>query len=130
MAGPLLLVPVLAVPPFGVVLLLVLLAACAVNTVLVPLNGLFVQMLPNAYRARAFGIMQGGIQLTHAGAVLAAGAFAERFPVAVVIGTWSLCGLVLMGIAVTRWPGREVIREEIAHAAELNRAPSAVQARS
>ncbi|WP_424535483.1 MFS transporter [Sphaerisporangium viridialbum] len=129
-AGPLLLVPVLAVPPFGVVLLLVLLAACAVNTVLVPLNGLFVQMLPNAYRARAFGIMQGGIQLTHAGAVLAAGAFAERFPVAVVIGTWSLCGLVLMGIAVTRWPGREVIREEIAHAAELNRAPSAVQARS
>ncbi|MEU8268202.1 MFS transporter [Sphaerisporangium sp. NPDC049002] len=123
-AGPLLLVPVLVVPPFGVVLLLVLLAACAVNTVLVPLNGLFVQMLPNAYRARAFGIMQGGIQLTHAGAVLVAGAFAERFPVAIVIGTWSLCGLVIMAVAVTRWPGREVIREEIAYAAELNRVPT------
>lgn len=127
-AGPLMLVPVLAAPPFGVVLLLVLLAACAVNTVLVPLNGLFVQMLPNAYRARAFGIMQGGIQLTHAGAVLAAGAFAERFPVAIVVGTWALCGLLLMAVAVTRWPGRDVISEEIAHAADLNRVPSTVPA--
>jgi predicted MFS family arabinose efflux permease len=121
LVGPLLLVPVLAAPPFAVVFLLVVMAACAVNTVLVPLNGLFVQMLPNAFRARAFGIMQGGIQLAHAVAVLAAGAFAERFPVPVVVGAWSLCGLVLMGVAVTRWPGRDVIKEEITHAAELNR---------
>ncbi|MGW4642539.1 MFS transporter [Sphaerisporangium sp. NPDC004334] len=124
LAGPLLLVGVLAAPPFPVVLTLVLLAAAAVNTVLVPLNGLFVQMLPDAYRARAFGIMLGGIQLTHAVAVLAAGAFAERFPVPVVVGAWALCGLVLMAVAVTTWPTREVIAEEIARAAALNRAPA------
>ncbi|GAA3825656.1 MFS transporter [Sphaerisporangium flaviroseum] len=128
LAGPLCLVPALFAPPFAVVFVLVLLAAGAVNTVLVPLNGLFVQMLPNAFRARAFGIMQGGIQLTHAGAVLAAGAFAERFPVPIVVGTWALCGLGIMAVAVTRWPGREVVREEIARATELNRAGSTVPA--
>ncbi|WP_214415202.1 MFS transporter [Sphaerisporangium fuscum] len=120
--GPALLVPVLVSPPFQVAFVLVVTAAAAVNTVMVPLNGLFVQMLPNAYRARAFGIMQGGIQLTHAVAVLVAGVFAERFPVPIVIGAWSVCGLALMAVAVTRWPGREVVREEIAYAAELNRA--------
>ncbi|MFC4590889.1 MFS transporter [Sphaerisporangium corydalis] len=128
LAGPLLLVPVLVSPPFAVVFVLVLLAACAVNTVLVPLNGVFVQMLPNAFRARAFGIMQGGIQLTHAVAVLAAGAFAERYPVAIVVGAWSVCGLAVMGVAVTKWPGREIIREEIARATELNRATPTVPA--
>ncbi|MDH2429703.1 MFS transporter [Sphaerisporangium sp. TRM90804] len=120
--GPLLLVPALAGPPFPVVLLLVLLSAGAVNTVMVPLNGLFVQMLPDAFRARAFGIMQGGIQLTHAAAVLASGAIAERFPVPVVVGAWSLCGLFVMMIAVTAWPPQEVVRQEIARTAELNRA--------
>ncbi|MFB9246722.1 MFS transporter [Sphaerisporangium melleum] len=123
LAAPLLLVPVLAAPPFAVAFALVLLAAAAVNTVLVPLNGLFVQMLPNAYRARAFGIMQGGIQLTHAVAVLVAGALAERLPVPLVIGAWAVCGLLLMAVSVTTWPSRQVIAEEVARAAELNRAP-------
>ncbi|WP_248960977.1 MFS transporter [Sphaerisporangium perillae] len=126
-AAPLLMVPVLASPPFIVAITLVLLAAAAVNTVLVPLNGLFVQMLPNAFRARAFGIMQGGIQLTHAVTVLAAGAFAERFPVPVVVGTWALFGLVLMAVAVTTWPGRDVIKEEVARATALNNVASPVQ---
>ncbi|MFC4534007.1 MFS transporter [Sphaerisporangium dianthi] len=130
LAGPLLLVGVLASPPFPVVITLVLLAAAAVNTVLVPLNGLFVQMLPNAYRARAFGIMLGGIQLTHAAAVLIAGAFAERFPVPLVVGVWALGGLLLMAVAVTTWPTEEVIKEEIAHAAALNRGPVPVPAAS
>ncbi|GII79059.1 MFS transporter [Sphaerisporangium rufum] len=125
LAGPALLVPILLAPPFAVAVVLVLLATAAVNTVLVPLNGLFVQMLPDAFRARAFGIMQGGIQLAHAAAVLAAGALAERVAVPVVIGGWSLAGLALMALAVGRWPGRRVVAEEVARTTALNRPQAA-----
>jgi MFS family permease len=122
---PLLLVPALLSPPFAVVFLMMLGAGIA-GTVIMPLNGLFVQVLPNAFRARAFGLMQGGMQVTHAVAVLAAGALAERFSVPVVAGGWALGGLALMAVAVTRWPGKDVIDAEIARAAERNRPPSSV----
>ncbi|GIH79511.1 MFS transporter [Planobispora longispora] len=120
LAGPLLLVPALLSPPLAAVFLMMLGAGIA-GTVIVPLNGLFVQVLPSAFRARAFGLMQGGMQITHAVAVLAAGALAEAFSVATVVGIWSLCGLALMTVAVTRWPSKEVIDTEVARAAELNR---------
>ena len=108
LACPLLLVPALAAPPTAVVFVLVVAAGVA-NTVILPLNGLFVQVLPDDFRARAFGVMQGGIQVTHAVAVLAAGALAEVLPVPVVVGLWSLCGLAVTVAALRTWPTREVV---------------------
>lgn len=119
LGGPLFLVPALAGPPTAVVFVLVVCAGI-MSAVIVPLNGLFVRVLPNGSRARAFGIMQGGMQLAHAAAVLIAGALAELSSVSVVVGAWSLCGLLLMAVAVRTWPSRDVIDAETARAAELN----------
>jgi predicted MFS family arabinose efflux permease len=113
LACPLLLVPALAGPPSVVVFLLVFAAGVA-NTVILPLNGLFVQVLPDTFRARAFGVMQGGMQVTHAAAVLATGAVAEYLPVSVVVGLWSLCGLAVTVAALRTWPTREVVDAETA----------------
>ncbi|MFD1542059.1 MFS transporter [Nonomuraea guangzhouensis] len=125
LTSPLFLVPALAHPPFVVVFFL---GVCTgvTATVIVPLNGLFVSVLPGDFRARAFGIMQGGIQISFAVAVLAAGALAESFPVPVVVGAWGGCGLVLMAVAVRTWPRAAVIDAEVARAADLNRQTSPV----
>ncbi|MFC7585377.1 MFS transporter [Nonomuraea antimicrobica] len=87
--SPVFLVPALADPPAIVVFLL---GVCTgvTATVIVPLNGLFVSVLPDGFRARAFGVMQGGIQLSFAVAVLVAGALAESFTVPVVVGVGRL----------------------------------------
>lgn len=123
--SPLFLVPALANPPFIVVFFL---GVCTgvTATVIMPLNGLFVSVLPGDFRARAFGIMQGGIQISFATAVLVAGALAESFPVPVVVGAWGICGLVLMAVAVRTWPRPAVIDAEVARAADLNRQTSPV----
>jgi MFS family permease len=120
---PLALIPALSDPPFPVVVVIGLVAGFG-NAVLMPLNGLFVQVLPNAYRARAFGIMQGGMQVLHATAVLATGALSEVFPVPVVVGTWSAVGLILIAIAAHRWPNQDVIQNGITHARQLNSRPA------
>ena len=52
----------------------------AVAAMLPATNGLFVQALPNEFRARAFGVMQAGTQLFQGGAVLVTGALASRYP--------------------------------------------------
>lgn len=122
LANPLLLVPALAGPPAVVVFLLVV-GAGVTSTAIVLLNGIFVRVLPDGFRARAFGIMQGGVQITLAVAVLTAGALADRFSVSIVVGTWSLCGLVLMGVVVRTWPRDDVIDVEIARVEEMNRTP-------
>ena len=48
------------------------------------------------YRARAFGVVQGGLQLLQGAAVLAHRGAGPRFPVSTVVGAWSLGGVVLM----------------------------------
>lgn len=120
---PLALIPALLDPPFPVVVVIGLVAGFG-NAVLMPLNGLFVQVLPNAYRARAFGIMQGGMQMLHATAVLATGALSEVFPVPVVVGTWSAVGLILIAVAAHRWPNQDVVQNGITHAKQLNSRPA------
>jgi len=121
-ASPLLLVPALLQPGFGVVFALILLSGFT-GMVTMPLNGLFVQVLPSAYRARAFGIMQGGMQISHAVAVLSAGALAQAVgSVPTVVGVWALVGLGLMLLATMTWPSREVIDTEIARTRALNEA--------
>ena len=59
-------------------------------------NGLFVQALPNGFRARAFGVMATGVQVIQGAAVLVTGLLAERFPIPIVVGLWSAAGVVLM----------------------------------
>jgi predicted MFS family arabinose efflux permease len=116
---PLALIPAVLQPPFEVVLLLGLVAGFG-NAVLMPLNGLFVQVLPNPYRARAFGIMQGGMQVLHAAAVMLTGAIAGRFPVPVVVGVWSFAGMALIVFAAARWPSGGIIDGEIEQAKLVN----------
>jgi predicted MFS family arabinose efflux permease len=119
---PLALIPALLDPPFVVVVAIGLVAGFG-NAVLMPLNGLFVQVLPDAYRARAFGIMQGGMQVLHATAVLATGALSEVFPVPVVVGAWSAIGLVLIATAAHHWPSPEAVQAGISHTRRLNEHP-------
>ncbi|MGH3741417.1 MAG: MFS transporter, partial [Micromonosporaceae bacterium] len=126
---PLVLIPALADPPFPVVIAIAVAAGFA-NSAIMPLNGLFVQVLPNAYRARAFGIMQGGMQILHAVAVLVTGAIAEWFKVPIVVGAWSAVGLLLILLAVSAWPSPTVIDEQIAHAAVTNQRDVAHQSDS
>jgi len=75
LACPLLLVPALAGPPSAVVFVLMVAAGVA-NTVILPLNGLFVKVVPDGFRVRIFAVMQGGVQIANATAVLAG----ERSP--------------------------------------------------
>lgn len=110
---PTVLVVALVQPPFPVVIAICAVAGFA-NSVIMPLNGLFVQVLPNAYRARAFGIMQGGMQTLFAVAVLTSGVIADRFSVPVVVGAWSAAGLLLTLLAISSWPSQRVIDDEIA----------------
>lgn len=121
LGGPLFLAPALAGPPTAVVFLMVVCAG-VMNAVIVPLNGVFVSVLPSTFRARAFGVMQGGIQITHAAAVLVAGAVAQLSTVPVVVGAWAVCGLLLMAVIVRTWPSATVIDAEAARTAELNKA--------
>lgn len=74
--------------------------------VLIPaLNGLFVLALPHGFRARAFGVMQGGLQLTQGAAVMLSGLAAQHWAIPPTVGLWSLGGLVLMAVLAVRWPG-------------------------
>ncbi|BCJ29077.1 MFS transporter [Actinocatenispora sera] len=100
---PLSLVAALLSPPLPVVMVLTALTGFAMS-VIIPANGLFVQALPNGYRARAFGVMQGGLQLVQGGAIVLAGAVADHVGVARTVGLWSLLGLLVMGLVSMLWP--------------------------
>ncbi|MBT8226841.1 MAG: MFS transporter [Dactylosporangium sp.] len=86
-------------------------------------NSLFVQALPNAYRARAFGVMQSGMQIMQGIAVFTGGALADRFPLHLVVGGWAAIGVVVMGFVANTWPSRETIRASIDAARRANALP-------
>jgi len=85
-----------------------------------PTNGLFVQALPASYRARAYGVMQGGVQVMQGIAVLATGLLAERFGIPLVVGLWSTAGVLVVLFAVSRWPSRAAIARAIETAQAVN----------
>jgi len=88
---------------------------------LVPIaNGEFVQALPNAYRARAFGVVQGGLHLFQGAAVLITGALALRFDLPTVVGLWSLGGVALMLLLIAFWPSPQAFADAGAAAARMN----------
>jgi MFS family permease len=120
--APLSLVPALFDP--GVLGIVVMAAVCgfAVAGMLPALNGLFVQALPDGYRARAFGVMQAGVQTMQGVAVLGTGLLASRFEVPAVVGVWSLAGVLLVSLAAARWPRPAQFATATAAAADRNRA--------
>jgi MFS family permease len=83
-------------------------------------NGLFVQALPDQVRARAFGVMQSGVQLCQGGAVLATGALAGHFHLPLVVGLWGAAGAVLMLLISLTWPRPDALAEAIDRARRDN----------
>ena len=130
--APLCLVPALFNPSAPVVALLAGLAGVCAAGMLPASNGLFVQALPIAYRARAFGVMATGLQLVQGGSVFATGLLATYFPLPAVVGWWSVGGVVLLLlVAVGRWPSRAVFEETIERVQRENaEAESAATARA
>lgn len=113
------LVPALLEPSVAFVCVIGLLTGFA-TSVIYPLNGLFVQALPNAFRARAFGVMQGGLQIVQGGAVLITGAIGDAVTVAQVVGFWGIFGLLLVGVAAFTWPSQHAVDDAVAAAKAAN----------
>ncbi|WP_229716008.1 MFS transporter [Mangrovihabitans endophyticus] len=124
-AAPLVLVPALAAPPPPVVAGLVLLSGAAVGGLLPNLNARFVLALPHGYRARAFGVIQQGLQLSQGGAVMITGLIADRAPVPLVVGVWSIGGVLAMLAMVGRWPSARAFHHAIEAAARGGAPPPA-----
>ena len=91
-------------------------------------NGLFVEVLPAGYRARAFGVMQTGVQVSQGAAVLATGVMAERFSLPVVVGAWSIGGVLLTLAVAFRWPSNTEISQEIEENRRANASPPGPEA--
>ena len=102
--APLVLVPALTAPPVPVVVLLTMLSGVAQGGLMPTLNTQFVLTLPHGYRARAFGVMQQGLQVCQGGAVLITGVLAEHSSVPLVVGLWSVAGVISMMLLAGRWP--------------------------
>src|SRR5437868_5015232 len=64
------------------------------------------------YRARAFGIMQGGLFLVQGTAVAAAGLVGQGVPVPSVVGGWSLAGIGIMAAIGLGWPAPAAFGED------------------
>jgi Major Facilitator Superfamily len=120
LATPLALVPMVFDPPVLVVAGLSMISGFALGALVPIANGEFVQALPNAYRARAFGVVQGGLHLLQGGAVLTTGALALRFDLPRVVGLWSLGGVGLMVLLIAFWPSPRVFADAGAIAAAAN----------
>ncbi|NMO55628.1 MFS transporter [Actinoplanes sp. TBRC 11911] len=122
---PLALVPAFAGPPAPTVAILVALAGMAVGGLIPTLNGKFVLILPHGYRARAFGVMQSGVQLSQFGAVVVTGVLADHFRLPLVVGLWSVAGVIVMVTLVLRWPLPSAFAEAADQAAAVVSAPTA-----
>jgi hypothetical protein len=100
--APLTLAPALFNPPLAGALLLITASGVVMSLLLPAAQTLFQRTLAHEYRARAFGVMNGGIQIAQGAAVLATGALAERLPTATVIGAWCAAGTLLMLLLALR----------------------------
>jgi MFS family permease len=119
--APATLVPSLFDPPALVVALMAALCGVCVSGLVPASNGLFVQVLPRQYRARAFGVMQSGLQVTQGGAVMVVGLIAAHGSIPTVVGLWSVGGVALVLAVSARWPSAN----EFEVAIERNRAANA-----
>ena len=102
--APLALALTMFAPNAAAVAALVAVSGVAQGGMMPTLNGEFVLALPHGYRARAFAVMQGGVQFTQFFAVVTTGALAQVSSIPLVVGLWSLGGLVLMIVLISRRP--------------------------
>jgi len=126
--APLALVPALAGPPAEIVAVLAMLSGVAQGGLMPTLQGMFVLALPHGYRARAYGVMQGGMQLVQGSAVLVTGVLADLAGIPVVVGLWSVGGVLLMGVLAARWPSAQTFDQSIAAATASSPQPEAAPA--
>lgn len=118
------LAPALAGPPAPTVAILVALAGMAVGGLIPTLNGKFVLILPHGYRARAFGVMQSGVQLSQFGAVVVTGVLADHFRLPLVVGLWSVAGAIVMLVLSARWPHPSAFADAADQAAAIVSTPA------
>jgi hypothetical protein len=115
--APLALIPSVLAPSAEIVALLTTLSGVAQGAILPTLNSQFVLALRHGFRARAFAVIQGGMQLAQGFAVIATGLLAEHARVPTVVGLWSVGGVLLIGALVTSWPSPAAFDRAIAVAA-------------
>jgi MFS family permease len=108
------LIPSILTPPAPAVAVLVMLAGMAQGGLAPTLNGKFVLILPHGYRARAYGVMQTGLQLSQFAGVMITGLLADRFYLPLVVGLWSIGGTALMAWLARRWPSEQIFDEAVA----------------
>jgi MFS family permease len=120
--GPLCMVPALFNPSAPVVALLACCGGVCYAGLLPTANGLFVQALPVGYRARAFGVMQAGLQIMKGASVLVTGWLATYFALPTVVGVWSAFGVLLVLGVVSLWPSPAVFTETFAQTRAANAA--------
>ncbi|MBO0869152.1 MAG: MFS transporter [Micromonosporaceae bacterium] len=118
--APLVLVPALFDPSAIVICGMCVLAGFAAAGLMPTANHLFVQALPDAYRARAFGVMQSGVLVLQGIGVAVTGELADNFYLPSVVGVWSLAGVVLMLAVSVTWPPSERFTEAIEAAQAAN----------
>jgi MFS family permease len=114
--APASLVPALLHPPAIGVALMAAVCGFAIAGMMPTANGLFVQALPHGFRARAFGVMQSGVQIMQGLAVVGTGLLADVFELPDVVGIWSLAGVGLMLLVSARWPSPGRFAQAIAAA--------------
>jgi MFS family permease len=124
----LLLVPTITGPPAPLVAILVALSGMCQGAVTPTLNSKFVLMLPHGYRARAYGVVQTGMQLSQFAAVMITGVLADRFALPVVVGLWSLGGAAVVSLLAARWPTPAAFTAQTAAAEASQTAAAAAEA--
>lgn len=126
--APLALVPALLNPPILGVVAMATLSGLAMAGMTPTLNGMFVQALPNGYRARAFGVMNSGMQALQGMAIFVTGflvGWAGSHQLHLVVGLWCLAGVAVMLMLAVRWPKPAFFAEAISAAEAKNRATEA-----
>lgn len=117
------LVPALLGPPPPVAAVLIAFAGIAQGGLSPTLNSKFVLILPHGFRARAFGVMQTGMQLSQFLGVIATGWLANGFDLPLVVGVWSIGGTAMMALLVARWPSRAAFKAATDEAAAMAAGP-------
>jgi MFS family permease len=112
----LILVPSALGPPPPVAAIFVAFSGLAQGGLSPTLNSKFVLILPHGFRARAYGVMQSGMQVSQFMAVMVTGWLAEEFRLPLVVGLWSVGGTALMAVLVARWPSRAAFQADEAAA--------------
>lgn len=121
--GPLALAPAVGNPQIAGVIVMTVVSGIAMAGMTPTLNGLFVQALPNGFRARAFGVMNSGMQAIQGLAIFATGVLvgiAGNDRLHLVVGYWSIAGVVVMLALAVRWPKPAFFVRAIADAEAAN----------